>query len=68
MLCLGQSPKHNTLAKTASLLQGGRFFCGVSWFNVLPVMNLQEDFLHLAADDVFGKKMQDLELLAEKKK
>ncbi len=30
-------------------------------------MNLQEDFLHLAADDAFGKKMQDLELLAGKK-
>lgn len=31
-------------------------------------MKLQEDFLHLAADDAFGKKLQDLELLAEKKK
>lgn len=39
-----------------------------AWFNVLRVMNLQEDFLHLAADDTFGKKLQDLELLAEKKK
>ncbi len=39
-----------------------------AWFNVLRVMNLQEDFLHLAADDAFGKKLQDLELLAGKKK
>lgn len=27
-----------------------------AWFNVLRVMNLHEDFLKLAADDVFGKK------------
>lgn len=39
-----------------------------AWFNVLRVMNLHEDFLKLAADDVFGKKLQDLELLASKKK
>lgn len=39
-----------------------------AWFNVLRVMNLHEDFLKLAADDVFGKKLQDLELLAEKNK
>ena len=34
-----------------------------AFFNVLRVMNLQNDFLKLAADDVFGKKLQDLELL-----
>jgi transcriptional regulator with XRE-family HTH domain len=39
-----------------------------AWFNVLRVMNLHEDFLKLAADDVFGKKLQDLELLAGKNK
>jgi transcriptional regulator with XRE-family HTH domain len=34
-----------------------------AFFNVLRVMNLQNDFLKLAADDVFGRKLQDLELL-----
>jgi transcriptional regulator with XRE-family HTH domain len=34
-----------------------------AFFNVLRVMNLQNDFLKLAADDVFGKKLQDLNLL-----
>jgi transcriptional regulator with XRE-family HTH domain len=34
-----------------------------AYFNVLRVMNLQNDFLKLAADDVFGKKLQDLALL-----
>jgi transcriptional regulator with XRE-family HTH domain len=34
-----------------------------AFFNVLRVMNLQNDFLKLAADDVFGKKLQDLALL-----
>jgi transcriptional regulator with XRE-family HTH domain len=39
-----------------------------AWFNVLRVMGLHEDFLKLAADDAFGKKLQDLELLAGKNK
>ncbi|MBU0475363.1 MAG: helix-turn-helix domain-containing protein [Bacteroidetes bacterium] len=34
-----------------------------AYFNVLRVFGLQEDFLKLAADDEFGKKLQDLELL-----
>jgi transcriptional regulator with XRE-family HTH domain len=34
-----------------------------AFFNVLRAMNLQNDFLKLAADDVFGKKLQDLDLL-----
>jgi transcriptional regulator with XRE-family HTH domain len=34
-----------------------------AFFNVLRVMNLQNDFLKLAADDIFGKKLQDLALL-----
>jgi transcriptional regulator with XRE-family HTH domain len=34
-----------------------------AFFNVLRVMNLQNDFLKIAADDVFGKKLQDLDLL-----
>jgi len=34
-----------------------------SYFNVLRVLGLQEDFLKLAADDEFGRKLQDLDLL-----
>ena len=34
-----------------------------SYFNVLRVLNLEKDFLKLAADDEFGKKLQDLNLL-----
>jgi len=34
-----------------------------AYFNVLRVLGLHEDFLKLAADDEFGKKLQDLKLL-----
>lgn len=34
-----------------------------AYFNVLRVFGLHEDFLKLAADDEFGKRLQDLELL-----
>lgn len=33
------------------------------YFNVFRVMNLQDDFGKLAADDKFGRKLQDLDLL-----
>ncbi len=36
-----------------------------AYFNVLRVMNLHKDFLKLAADDEFGKKLQDLNLLSK---
>jgi len=32
-------------------------------FNVLRVLGLQDDFLKLAADDILGRKLQDLELI-----
>jgi transcriptional regulator with XRE-family HTH domain len=35
-------------------------------FNVLRVLGLQDDFLKLGADDVFGRKLQDIELLRKK--
>jgi transcriptional regulator with XRE-family HTH domain len=35
-------------------------------FNVLRVLGLQEDFLKLAADDMLGRKLQDIELLSKK--
>lgn len=34
-----------------------------AYFNVLRVLNLHEDILKLAADDVLGRKLQDIELL-----
>lgn len=34
-----------------------------AYFNVLRVLGLQEDFLKLAADDEFGRKLQDLDLI-----
>ncbi len=37
-----------------------------SYFNVLRVLGLQDDFLKLASDDILGKKLQDIELLNKK--
>jgi len=37
-----------------------------AYFNVLRVLGLQDDFLKLAIDDEFGRKLQDLKLLGEK--
>lgn len=34
-----------------------------AYFNVLRVLGLQEDIQKLGADDEFGRKLQDLELL-----
>lgn len=34
-----------------------------AYFNVLRVLGLQDDFLKLAADDEFGRKLQDLDLM-----
>lgn len=34
-----------------------------AYFNVLRVLGLQNDIVRLAADDDFGRKLQDLELL-----
>jgi len=34
-----------------------------TYFNVLRVLGLQQDFLKIAADDILGRKLQDLELL-----
>ena len=33
--------------------------------NVLRVLGLQDDFLKLAADDLMGRKLQDIELLGK---
>lgn len=37
-----------------------------AYFNVLRVLGLQNDFLKLASDDDFGRKLQDLDLLNKK--
>ena len=34
-----------------------------AYFNVLRVLGLQDDFLKLAADDEFGRKLQDWDLI-----
>ncbi len=49
---------------TLYLIEKGDPGVGIgSYFNVLRVLGLQDDFLKLAADDQFGRKLQDLELL-----
>ena len=37
-----------------------------AYFNTLRVLGLQDDFLKLAADDDFGRKLQDLNLIRTK--
>lgn len=34
-----------------------------AYFNVLRILGLQNDFLKLAADDEFGRRLQDIDLL-----
>ena len=36
-----------------------------AYFNVLRTLNLQDDFIKIAADDEFGRKLQDLDLLTK---
>ena len=37
-----------------------------AYFNTLRVLGLQDDFLKLAGDDAFGRKLQDLDLIGVK--
>lgn len=39
-----------------------------AYFNTLRVLGLQDDFLKLAEDDVYGRKLQDILLLNSKPK
>jgi transcriptional regulator with XRE-family HTH domain len=49
---------------TLSLIEKGEPSVAMgAYFNVLRVLGLQDDFLKLAADDTFGRKLQDLDLL-----
>jgi transcriptional regulator with XRE-family HTH domain len=43
----------------------GRVSLG-AYFNVIRVFGLQDDFLKIATDDEFGRRLQDLKLLSEK--
>ena len=36
-----------------------------AYFNVFRVLGLHEDFLKLASDDEFGRKLQDLKLMGK---
>ncbi len=38
-----------------------------AYFNTLRVLGLQDDFMKLAADDSFGRKLQDLGLTGKKR-
>ena len=38
-----------------------------AYFNTLRVLGLQDDFLKLAADDDYGRKLQDLQLTGNTK-
>lgn len=49
---------------TLYLIEKGDSSVGIgAYFNVLRALGLQDDFLKLAADDEFGRKLQDLDLL-----
>lgn len=39
-----------------------------AYFNTLRVLGLQDDFLKLAADDDYGRKLQDLQLTGKTSK
>ena len=39
-----------------------------AYFKTLRVLGLHDDFLKLAADDVYGRKLQDLDLIVRGKK
>lgn len=54
----------NIVRSTLYLIESGNPSVTIgAYFNVLRVLGLQDDFLKLAADDEFGRKLQDLDLL-----
>lgn len=49
---------------TLHLIESGKPSVAMgAYFNVLRVFGLQDDFLKLAADDILGRKLQDIQLL-----
>lgn len=58
------SERADIARSTLSLIEKGEPSVAMgAYFNVLRVLGLQDDFLKLAADDTFGRKLQDLDLL-----
>lgn len=58
------SERANVSRSTLFLIEKGRESVALgTYFNVLVTLGLQDDFLKLGADDTFGRKLQDLELL-----
>lgn len=54
----------NIARSTLNLVEKGEPSVAMgAYFNVLRVLGLQNDIVKLAADDDFGRKLQDLELL-----
>ena len=60
------SERSGIARNTLYLLEKGNSSVSIgALFNVLRVLNLQDDFLKLAADDDLGRKLQDLDLLSK---
>jgi transcriptional regulator with XRE-family HTH domain len=58
------SERANISRSTLYLIEKGNEGVSIgNYFNVLRVLNLQQDFLKIASDDVLGRKIQDLKLL-----
>ena len=58
------SERANISRSTLYLIEKGNSSVAMgAYFNVLRVLRLQNDFLKIASDDEFGRKLQDLELL-----
>lgn len=54
----------NIARSTLHLIESGKPSVAMgAYFNVLRVLGLQDDILKLAADDILGRKLQDIELL-----
>ena len=61
------SERANISRTTLYLIEKGSENVAIGYyFNVFRVLSLQLDFLKLAKDDVFGRKLQDIELLNKK--
>jgi transcriptional regulator with XRE-family HTH domain len=58
------SERADIVRSTLYLIETGKSSVAIgAYFNVLRVLGLQDDFLKLAADDEFGRKLQDLDLI-----
>lgn len=52
---------------TLYLIERGVFSVSIAaYFNTLRVLGLQDDFLKLGADDDYGRKLQDLDLMGSR--